>query len=156
MAKYLIIILLGFTLSINANPPSYRPNIKFAKDINPNDINKIDPRLLKVVFYVAEFCEQNEITFVVTSMIRSKERNSEVRSKSLTHVEARAVDFSIKEHWGWNEAKLAVLMEAVQMRYSFIGAWSYLGKQRTILLMHSTDGTSQNLHAHLQVDRPKK
>lgn len=156
MLKYLTIILLGLSICATASSPSYRPNIKFASGINPNDINKIDPRLLKVVFFIAEYCENNEVTFVVTSMIRSTQRNIEVKSKSLTHVEGRAVDFSVKEQWGWNEAKLAILMEEVQMKYSFIGAWSYMGRQRTILLMHSVDGSAQNFHAHVQVDRPRK
>lgn len=155
MLKYLIIGLACLSICATASSPSYRPNIKFASGINPNDINKIDPRLLKVVFFIAEYCENNEVTFVITSMIRTAERNRQVRSVSTTHVEARAVDFSVKEHWGWNEAKLAILMEEVQMRYNFIGAWSFMGRQRTILLVHSV-GTIDEKHAHIQVDRPRK
>lgn len=153
MIKYFIIGLTCLSICATASSPSYRPNIKFASGINPNDINKIDPRLLKVVFFIAEYCENNEVTFVVTSMIRTPERNRQVKSLSTTHVDGRAVDFSVRESWGWNEAKLAILTEEVQMRYNFIGAYSYLGKQRTILLIH--DAGNGN-HMHLQVDRPRK
>ena len=155
--KYIVTLVLSLILSfpIVADPASYRPKIQFATDINPNDINKLDPRLLTIVNFIADYCEQNNITFVITSMIRSKERNKAVGAVSDTHTTGRAVDVSIKEKWGWNEAKLAIVMEEVQMRYNFIGAWSFLGKQRTIILVHSV-GDSNSLHMHLQVDRPRK
>lgn len=155
--RYLIlvvILVIGISLPIRANPNVYKPNVYFAKDVNPNDIYKIDPRLREVVDFVSQFCVDNEVKFMITSMIRSKERNIAVGAKSVTHTEARAVDFSIKPHWGWNDAKLAILLEEVQMRYNFIGAISVLGKKRTIMLVHSV-GTVAETHAHLQVDRPK-
>lgn len=152
MFKYLLtlLLLIGLFNPTIVNPSVYNPNVFFSEGINPNDIYKIDPRLRKVVDFISNFCTDNEVKFVITSMIRSAERNKQVKSVSTTHVEGRAVDFSVRERWGWNEAKLLILTEEVQMRYSFIGAYSSLGKQRTILLLHDA---SNGYHAHLQVDR---
>ena len=140
MIKYILLFILGVLLSfpIIADPASYRPKIQFATGINPNDINKLDPRLLKVVNFIADYCEQNNITFVITSMIRSKERNQQVKSVSTTHVEGRAVDFSVKEKWGWTKLHTDVIFSEVEMRYNSIGAISYMGQRRTIFLMHDS------------------
>lgn len=150
--KYLFVFLLAVFTSfpIVADPASYRPKIQFATDINPNDINKLDPRLLKVVNFIADYCEQNNITFVITSMIRSKERNKAVGSVSDTHTTGRAVDFSVKEKWGWTQAHIDVIFSEVEMRYNLMGAISYMGNRRTVFLMHDA---GNGIHAHIQVDR---
>lgn len=154
MRKFILTVVCFLYISM-AVPATRDYQIQYAPGINPKDFYRLDPRLIDVVEAVAQFCQKNGVQLVITSMIRTKERNLAVKSRSLTHVEGRAVDFSVKERWGWNEAKLMLLMEEMEMRFKSIGAISYMGNRRTILLIHETTSKEGALHAHIQVDRKR-
>lgn len=146
MTKLLLIALLTLTFS-SGNAFALEPYIRRASDVDLADLLKIEPRLMSMVSTVAEFCKQNNVKFVVTSIIRTKEKNAAVHSVSMTHVEARAVDFSILPKWGWNKKLLDKLVKVIEDKHGEYGLYGAGKKQKVILIHNAGSGT----HAHLQV-----
>lgn len=148
MMKYLTILLLTLTISSHATAPT---PINYAKGIDPESFNKLHPKLQQIAYFIAGFCAQNNIKFVITSTIRSKERNAQVLAKSLTHVEARAFDFSIRESHGWTDDLLFILVDKIERNYKEVGAVTASGKQ-VVIFNHSTD-VPGSWHSHIQIRR---
>jgi hypothetical protein len=141
-------LILSITLIFSFNSVfAMEPYIRHAPGINLADLLKIEPRLMSMVATVAEFCKQNNVKFVVTSIIRTKERNLQVGSVSVTHVEGRAVDFSILTKWGWNKKLLDKLVRVVEDKHGEYGLYGKNKKQKVILIHNAGSGN----HAHLQV-----
>lgn len=125
-------------------------DINFAPGINPKDIHRIHPKLRDMLRFIAAFCKQENIKFVITSMIRTEERNKAVGSVSKTHVEGRAVDFSIKEQWGWTPELVWHITQKVIRNYKEYGAFSNVNGKQVVIFTHDA-GTGT--HVHLQVHR---
>lgn len=126
-------------------------SINFAPGINPKDLQKIHPKLLQIVNYVSVFCKENGIKFVITSAIRSKERNKAIGSVSDTHVSGRAVDFSIKERWGWTDERVWEINRRVNLMYKQFGAFTNRPEDKQVVIFTHDAGTGT--HIHLQVYR---
>ncbi len=128
-------------------------SINFAPGINPKDLQKIHPKLLQIVRYVSVFCKENGIKFVITSAIRTPERNKAVGSVSDTHVSGRAVDFSIKEKWGWTPELVWMMTEKVNKMYKQFGAFTNRPQDKQVVLFNHSVNPSEGTHIHLQVYR---
>jgi hypothetical protein len=126
-------------------------DIKFAPGINPQDLHKIHPKLLQILAYISVFCKENRIELVVTSAIRSKERNKAIGSVSQTHVEGRAIDISIKERWGWNDDSIMLITYKVNQMYKQFGAFTNRPIDKQVVIFNHDAGNGY--HLHIQVYR---
>ena len=140
-----ILFIILFSMSALAYPSV----ILFAPDIDPKGFDKLHPQLKNIAYYIAGFCEQHNIKFVITSTVRSAERNAQVGGKSLTHVEFRAFDMSIKPVYGWTDELLMIMMQKVEQRYGHLGAYTSSGKQ----LLQFNHDAGNGFHLHYQIRR---
>lgn len=144
MIKAIVLTLCLLIFPVFAGDSS----INFAPGINPQDLVKIHPKLKQIVAFIAAYCKENNIKFVITSAIRSPERNTEVHAVSMTHVEGRAVDFSIREELGWNANLIQDLFRKVIRNYGEYGAYSLTGGKQIVIFSHNN---GNGFHTHLQV-----
>lgn len=138
--------------------------VSFSKDVNPDDIKKLTPKMRLLLEFVIYWSQARNIELHITSLIRSTEQNNAVKSKSTTHMEGRAVDFSIKEKYGWTYDKLQKLVNELNnlvecrtlgiFRNVFynIGAISAHDNQQRSIVIHKNYNNNLS-HAHLQVRR---
>jgi hypothetical protein len=147
LIKTIVLILSLLTLPSFAGDSS----INFAPGINPTDLQKIHPKLLQIVAYISVFCKENRIQLVITSAIRSKERNKLVGGISQTHVDGRAVDISIKERWGWTDDKIMILTMKVDQMYKQFGAFTNRPDNKQVVIFNHDAGNGY--HLHIQVYR---
>lgn len=129
--------------------------INYAKEVNPKDLDHIHPKLKDIVTYISVFCKENRIKFVITSAIRSKERNAAVGSVSQTHVEGRAIDFSIKDRWGWRDDLVMDVTRKVIRNYGEYGAFSNVNGKQVVIFTHDA-GTGTHVHIQVRRDLPWK
>lgn len=149
-----LIFLLFSSISyaqLGTNNAHLKQTFRYAKDVNPVDFLKLDPRIIEMIGGVAQFCKKHNITFMITSAIRSPERNKEVKSVSTTHVDGRAIDFSIKPHWGWTPVLIKRLENYINSRFGEYGIYAPMRRQKVIVVHDANNGTG--LHVHLQVAR---
>lgn len=144
MFKLIIAITLIFSLNCSF---AHDPYIRYSKDVNPMDILKIEPRLLSIMATISEFCKQNNITFIITSIIRDEKRNREVGGVSKTHVEGRAFDFSIRSKWGWDDKLLDRMVKLVEDKHGDYGMYGVNRRQKIVVIHDVGSGR----HAHVQV-----
>lgn len=151
MTRLILFILLFFysVYSYSVTVP-HKQFIRYTYDVNPMDFLTVEPRLLEVMATVAEFCKRNNITLMITSMRRTTKRNMEVGATSMTHVEGRAFDFSIRPVWGWTEEKLKQLENLVEKKHGIYGVYG-AEKRQKVLLIHKVKGGVR--HGHVQVVR---
>lgn len=144
-------LLLAATLITHSGNFTQTDDIKFrySHSVNPSDFNSIHPILREIMVDISNFCIDNNITLFVTSVIRTPERNRELGAVSDTHVEGRAVDFSIRSEFGWTKDMLSKLEKLLESKYGAVGAYSYSGKQKVIVIHDIGHG----IHAHIQVRR---
>lgn len=144
MIRHIILIILfaipaiGFPYTIN-----------FSKGIDPTSIDRLHPKLKDIALFIAGFCEQNRVKFVVTSTIRTKETDKRIGAVSDTHQTGRAFDMSIKPHLGWSDDLIMMLTMQIEKRYGHLGAFSPSGKQ--VIVFNHDAGTGY--HLHIQVYR---
>lgn len=112
-----------------------------------NDLRMIHPNLLKVIAFSVGYCFEKKLPCVITSILRSKEENQALGSKSMTHVEGRAFDLSVK---GWSTDDIDDFIFAINDEFESIGAISAIdGKSKPIKFHNNGNGD----HFHLQVRR---
>ena len=148
--KFIIVMLLMLSSTGLTNTSS----INFAKDIDPTSLTKIYPQLRNIIIYIAGFCDQNRVKFVITSTIRSKKRNIEVNSKSLTHVEGRAFDMSIRPEYGWSPDLVMKLTQNIERKFGHLGAYTASGKQLLVFNHNANNGTLVHLHFQVYKNLP--
>jgi hypothetical protein len=136
----------------------------FAKGMDFRDISRLTPEMQLLLSYTALWCRKRDIDFYITSMIRSKKVNDALGSKSVTHIEGRAVDFSIRERYGWDYSKIQDIVNDLNVlvnqltigisRNPFynIGAISSSDGQQRPIVIHK-NSSNDDKHAHLQVRR---
>lgn len=136
----------------------------FAKGINPSDIFRLDAKMILLLNYVAYWCHKKQVEFYITSLIRTRKENDALGSTSLTHVEGRAVDFSIQQKFGWDYSIVQDLMSELNILvntrcigvcrnpYYEIGAISESDYKQRPIVIHKNYSNDNN-HAHLQVRR---
>jgi hypothetical protein len=151
MIKLIALIVLIFSFNnvfASPNNDHLKPSFRYAKNVDPVDFLKLDPRVIEMIGGVAKFCKEHNITFMITSAVRTPKKNKAVGAKSLTHVQGRAIDFSIKKFWGWTPRTIALLEKYIEKRYGEYGIIPPLQRQK-VLLIHKVAGGA--VHAHLQV-----
>lgn len=148
MIKYLLILLLTLAPISYASAP-----INYAPGIDPKSFDKLHPKLKDIAHFIAGFCAQNNIKFVITSTIRSKEKNIAVGGKSETHTSGRAFDFSLREEHGWTQDRIMLLVYQVERNYKDYGAYSLNGGKQVVIFNHSAEVAGSLYHSHIQVRR---
>jgi hypothetical protein len=149
MTKLILILLLTLAPLSYASAP-----INYASGIDPASFEKLHPKLKDIAYFVASFCQQNGIKFVITSTIRTKERNRLVGGKSETHTSGRAFDFSLREEYGWTDDRIMLLVYQIERNYKEFGAYSLNGGKQVVIFNHSAESGKGGLyHSHIQVRR---
>ena len=146
----LILILTMLTFSAVADTRAH-----FKRGVDPKEMEMIHPKLVEIVNFSIEWCRKNKARFQLTSLLRSKEDNIRVGSTSDTHVEGRAIDFSIRKEHGWTQSKLLKFQKEIEKKFGKYGAISYTGRVRTIIVYHSVKGGPAD-HGHIQIKRGLK
>ena len=101
--------------------------INVKRDSPETDLLLLHPKAFSMLAYVSNFCLQNGIKLVLSSIGRTEERNREVGARSKTHVYhkvngIRAFDVSIKAAHGWNENLINELVNEISEEFEKIGA----------------------------------
>ena len=125
-----------------------KPKIKLKTSLSCDDLLMVEPSLLAIMSFISAFCQHHDIDFIVSSMIRTEAQNEAVGSKSKTHVEGRAFDFSIKKHHGWTMPLIQKLVDEVNNEFHEFGAISFKDLISRPIVIH---GQGDNRHAHVQV-----
>lgn len=121
------------------------------KCLDPRDFCKLSPPLVSILTFIYGFCAAKEITLHITSLIRSPEYDKKLGSKSKTHQDGRAFDFSIKSKHGWTYETIQHLINLVNENFKDIGAINLAGESRPIIIHKNLDGSGD--HSHVQVRR---
>lgn len=103
----------------------------------------IHPLLVSIMFDMAWYCENNEIPFNITSVIRSPIENARVGGKTKTHETGRAFDISVK---GWTVYDIDTFVQTFNKKYKNDAAISTDGKPR-LVVYHI--GTAEHLHIQI-------
>jgi len=114
-------------------------SFKDAKKIS--QLLEIQPILGFILFDMLNYCQNQNLPFVVTSMVRTLEENLKLKAKSLTHVEGRAFDLSIK---GWDIFKIDEFCQHFNEKY--------IEYAKPVVLFH--EGSAP--HIHVQIFRNVK
>lgn len=117
---------------------------KFKQPENLHQLQLISPYLLKILAYVVVFGLENGLDITITSAVRTPEENQQVGAVSMTHVDGRALDISVKQ---WPLELIKQLEAEVNFLFKDIGAISSKTGRPVPFLFH--DGTAP--HIHLQV-----
>lgn len=102
---------------------------------------EIQPILGLILFDMLNYCQNHSLPFTITSVVRTLEENMKVGAKSLTHVEGRAFDLSIK---GWDIFKIDEFCKHFNDKY--------VEYAKPVVLFH--EGTAP--HIHVQIFRNVK
>jgi uncharacterized protein YcbK (DUF882 family) len=120
---------------------------KWKEPHNTTHLMYISPHLVMAMIDMALYCESYNKPFVITSSIRSFAENKALHARSLTHVEGRAVDVSVKD---WNDSFISEFVDRYNRKYSNIGAISSV-TGRSLFVIHHDSGNGP--HLHIQVRR---
>lgn len=115
---------------------------KYKEDINPKDLEMLQPALWILLTRSMLYCAEHKLPFIVTSLISDREN---VQSKSRTHEQGRAADISTV---GWTETHIHRFQYLMNRWYSDIAAISFSEKKPIAALYHDAGYGS---HMHLQV-----
>jgi len=145
---------------------------QFLKFKNPHediDLAYLHPNLLMVVGYIGAFCLEHGIEPVFTSVVRSKVQNEKYNSRSMTHVQGRAVDMSLNISHGWNYELTQKLVDDLNTLVNLkptderpnpfynVGAISSKDLVQRVIVIHKNwnapESSDRNdfTHAHIQV-----
>lgn len=109
-------------------------------DADPAELYHMTPKMLLVFSLFVNYCKQKNLPVLVTNI-----KHKFPQSKSRTHPEGRAADFSVRG-WTKSDIKLAIeYMNKVAYKYGAISAST--GKPRPIVYHDVGLGA----HFHLQV-----
>lgn len=123
--------------------------VNFSTELFLEDFAYMSPKLLLIFAFISHWCDERNIDFVVTSMIRSPKYDAQLKAKSSTHSDGRAFDMSIRP---FTYEEIQQLVEDVNKNFDHIGAISARdGKSRPIVVHKNHDGFGS--HAHVQVRR---
>ena len=118
--------------------------IEYKDDVDPRDILKVSPLLIAVLGYVTQYCFENNLPMVITSIIR---KPNDGISKSTTHQDGRAFDLRLNN---WNIGQIIKLEEYLKETCFDLGAISKETGEPRVIHVH---GDGNWLHAHMQVRR---
>ena len=117
-------------------------------NLQVTDLLFIHPVLLVILAHISLFCHKHGINFQLTSIIRTLQENKDLKSKSTTHVDGRAFDFSVREEHGWTYELIQRLINELNLLYGKYGALSKRDKIGRVIIVH--DG-GHGKHAHVQI-----
>ncbi len=120
------------------------PKVELKSGIKPMELLCMHPNLFVLFAEALQFAEKRKLPFVVTSIIRSKEENDKLKSKSNTHVEGRAFDLSVN---GWRTIDISDLVAIVGRKHSGLGAISAVDKVSRPVVVHDS---GYGMHFHFQ------
>lgn len=143
--KLLITLLLFCSI---ANASVSFPKFSLKKGVSVNDIRFIDPRLLLLMSFVSHWCNERNITLLITSIHRKD--NDEI-SDTRVHQEWRAFDFSIR---GFKQYQIIELVQVINQNFRFIGAISKASGLPTPIVIHKDKNGI--VHGHIQVNKIKE
>jgi len=133
------------------------------------DLAYIHPHLLMVIGFVGKFCLERGIRPVLTSVVRTYAQNERYNSSSLTHVQGRAADLSLRSVHGWTYNDVQELIDQLNHLthskelndapnpFYQIGAISAKDHRQRVIVVHKnynapeSDNKFAYTHAHLQV-----
>ena len=136
--------------------------VNYGEGVNNLDLNYMHPNLLMLFAYINAFCLENGISFNVTSIYRSEEKDKQLKAVSKTHQQGRAFDFSIRSEHGWTYEKIQNLVDTLNelvntedLESGFANPFYGIGalsardlSQRVIVVHNNHDGPGS--HAHVQ------
>lgn len=117
--------------------------LKHKKDFKR--ILQLHPITAALMLYMSVWAQERNLPFVVTSTVSTKEEDLRLKRKSLSHLEGRAFDLSLR---GWTVDDQTDFFVDFSNRYGHLGAYNRAGEQRLIVIHNGTA-----LHAHVQIDR---
>lgn len=118
---------------------------KFHK--NRERISEMHSLILMIMMASWQWCEENNLPFVVTDTVSTQAEDFLLNRKSTTHLEGRAFDFSVK---GWKAEDMGAYRAWAQERFKGLGAFVSLEKPDVVVDFH---GEGENLHGHVQIHR---
>jgi hypothetical protein len=116
--------------------------VKFADDVDPRDLELIEPALLILINAANLYCYRFNLPFQITSIQSDREN---IKSVSKTHEQGRAIDISVK---GWTDTHVHRFVYLLNQDYADIAAISYSDNQPKAAVYHDAGYGS---HIHLQV-----
>lgn len=118
-------------------------NFQAKKEVDLNDLLKMNKYILEIFFDVADYCRRRDLPFIVTSLI--SDRNN-INSVSETHESGRAFDMST-ESAKLTESEIKCLLDYVNLKYAKqVGAFSLSDGRPRAAIYHSALGGAPHLH----------
>ena len=113
-------------------------------DVSWEEIANLEPAMLFLLGYVAEYADQNNLKVVLTSITEKVDGRV-----SSTHSDGRGLDFSLI---GWNDLHIERLTHKINSTYKKWGT-SRTGENPKVLIVHDV---GKGNHGHLQCRRGLK
>lgn len=104
----------------------------------------VHPMLVMVMFDMVNYCNERNMPFKVTSLIRTPQHNISIGSTSSTHPEGRAFDMSVR---GWQAYDIGDFVDHFNRKYKDIAAISSSTRKPTLVVYHV--GTAEHLHIQI-------
>lgn len=122
-----------------------KQHIELGESVSSVDLLFLNPYLLKVLAFITVFAFRRKLRFCLTSIIRSIEENENADAESLTHVQARAFDFSIV---GWSKKDMKDLERELKVHFDDIAAIAFETMLPRIIKFHDN---GNGPHGHVQI-----
>jgi hypothetical protein len=114
--------------------------VKFKDGVDPLDLLLLDEKLGTAIFMIETYLKENNMEFVVTSIISDRK---DVQTVSSTHKDGRAIDLRTRN---WGAGEIAAFVEWSNKLFRESAAWSKSANAPLFCLYH-------NNHCHIQVKR---
>ena len=148
MCRFKILLLfICFIFSLQSVSGDYR-YVRYTSNVSMVDMAKIKPKLMEIISFSAQWCYERELTFMITSLMRSEKRNAELDSVSNTHPEGRAFDMSVSSKYGWNKHHINEFKEDIENKFGEYGAISLSDGKRRVIVSHDN---GNGYHIHIQI-----
>lgn len=121
--------------------------LKFKDEVNPKDLEMIQPALLTLLTAAALYCNEYNLPCEVTSLVSDREG---VKATSTTHEEGRAFDLSVK---GWTETHIHRFVYLMNRDYADIAAISESDHKPRAVVYHNS-GYGEHLHIQVRRNAP--
>lgn len=116
--------------------------IRIKPELDITDLLKIDPAILEMIAFTADYCLQYNLPCTITSLMEDVPGR-----RTSTHSDGRAVDFSSRS---WGDFHIARFQHEFKNRFKGKGAFNRAGEDRPIVYHKVPGGVA---HFHMQVRR---
>lgn len=109
----------------------------------------VHPLIVMVMFDMMNYCNENGLSFKVTSIIRTPKEDKLLGTKHKVHQEGRAFDL---RSWGegWDAYTIGQFIDHYNKKYYDYGAVSSNDLKRRLVVYHNS---GSGHHFHIQIDR---